>query len=609
MPNLPEADLRAGARRLAILRAVRQMRTEGVAWHQIRAGASWQSAYRLARTNAGREDLTAADLAPRRRIPRLDYAPEDIAAIRALYLDQTNVTRDTGSASEAARLALERGRLSAALAQELGDRTAEGRPLLPERLRRAVLHGVSAPVVRAARAPRDAWLENVESPGSLQFTIDEETGEERLYRPGECWTLDDATLNFAACVALERPGDRCWERFGCIVGRFQFLLPCDHRSYYLPGLSYTARPKSSYRAEDLVATLHTAFREHGHPRRMVLERGVSASNLVHNAVGGLGIQIIHVKSPHQKPVEFVFHTLHNYLAPVPGQVGRYAGDVEETNTLVQSCRRGATDPREKFWPLPRVLEAVRAAVVRWNDHTVESRLYGRWVPAEWWQRESGAHLHAVAPEDAWLFHPHVTDPLVVRGMLVKTSVAWMPGHSVRFAFSGDWLLNWQGARVRLHFNPFTADDVMTATAVLAEDYRGSRAGIVLGELPQVDRLANYTRRAFGYSEASDIGLAAVRQSAQALRRAVVSIRADGSAGAQDHEARDGAGRGETIRVDSSDRSVSNSAIRTPRSATERIRNPQSAIRNPHSALRNQPTSLDRPAALDPRLREFLEETA
>ena len=597
MPTLPEADLRAGARRLAILRAIRHQRGEGVAWDQVQAGASWQSAYRLARANAGNENPTASDLAPRRRIPRLDYAPEDIAVLRALYLDDTNISSGTGSAPEAARLALDRGRLSATLTQELRDRAAGGRPILPVRLRREILAGVQAPIVRAARAPREAWLQNVESPGSLQFTIDQETGEERLYQPGECWTLDDASLNFAACVQLERPGDRCWERFGCIVGRFQFLLPCDHRSYFLPGLSYTARPKSSYRAEDLVATLHTAFREHGHPRRMVLERGVSASNLVHQAVGGLGIEIVHVKSPHQKPVEFVFNTLHCYLTPVPGQVGRYAGDVENTIRVIESCRRGATDPREEFWPLARVLEAVRAAVVRWNEHTVESRLYGRWVPAEWWARESGAHLSAVAPQDAWLFHPHITDPLRVTGMLVKTSVAWMPGHSVRFAFAGDWLLNWQGATVRLHFNPFTADNIMVATVVLAEDYRGSPAGGVLGELAQVDRLANYTRRAFGYSDAPDIGLAAVRQGAQALRRAVVAIRADGSAGAQDHEARDGAGRRETVTVDTSDRRSAMVADR---------RSARSPLVTRHSTLDTPRTAC--PAAEDPRLREYYEES-
>ena len=141
----------------------------------------------------------------------------------------------------------------------LQQRTRDGKRLLTDGMRRQI--EVTETEVRAQRTPREAWLRFVQSPGSLQITVDEETGEERMFRPGEAWTMDDGTINFICCVPLERPGDKCWERFGVMVGRFQFILLADHRSYFIPGFSYTARPRGSYRAEDLTSTVQIAARQ------------------------------------------------------------------------------------------------------------------------------------------------------------------------------------------------------------------------------------------------------------------------------------------------------------------------------------------------------------
>lgn len=423
------------------------------------------------------------------------------------------------------------------LREEILARAAAGMELVPATIAKQIRN--TSMEVETFRRPRNTWLNRVQSPGSLHMKIDEETGAERYIQPGEYQTIDDATLNFVGCIPLEVPGNKCWEKFGCIIGRFQWLVPADHRTFCIPAWSYTARPKGSYRAEDLTATMHMSFAEHGVPQAMVLEHGVSASKLVHSVLNGLNVKIIHVASPHQKVIETIFNPLWTKLSHIPGSVGRFGGDEEETNKLVQSCRLGHTDPRKYFWDLGKILEAIRAAVADWNQHWVNSERYGRWQPGEWFKKDAPKILRPLDPKSAWLFSPHQTDALQVRGFEVKTTVPMMPGYSMKFVFGADWLGKYHGARVKLFFNPFA--NVTTATVVLANDFCGLHSGAVLGEAPMTDRHARFGLRALGYSDQPDIGLTAVRQHAQALRRSAVGMRHDGTLGEQAHEQRDGLG--------------------------------------------------------------------
>ena len=472
------------------------------------------------------------------RKPKHRFTAQQAADVKSLVLD-TNRNETSGSVPEAVRAAIKRGLLDYATVQLIQARFAAGVHPLPPAMREQVR--VDAMTTKAYRAPRNTWLNALQSPGSLHLVLDEETGMEREIEPCERGTMDDGTINFVCNVPFNLPGNKCSENFGVMCGRFQFILPVDHRSRFIPGFNYTARPRSSYRAEDLTATLHTIFAEHGYWREMVLEHDVSAANLVTATLDNLGIKIVRASSPHQKVVESVFNRLWTKLSLMPGQVGRFRGEEEEVQALLISCQRGATDPRKHFPMLADVLQAIRSAIVEHNSQLVKSRQYGRWVPRELWDRYK-KNLRVLQPEQAWMFAPVIAERKV-RGFIVRVSVRLMEGYSEVFDFTADFLGNFDGAQVKVYFNPFAPECI--ATIVLAENFNGKKAGAILGHAEQVNRITRFRRRAFGYGLDPDIGLDATRRNAQALSRSVVAIKSDGSTGAQTHEARNGVGEGET----------------------------------------------------------------
>ncbi len=561
-PCFTARELAAGAQRVALVIRARELRQAGTSWPDVaaRLGVPMASIYQWHQAAARLPVLDAAALAPARgrRAPLARCAPglgeADAATIRALVL-QSNRTWNAGSPEQAALRAARAGQLDAGLAERIVSRAAAGRPALTPSQRNAVR--VSEAAVRAYRNPRDAWLDYCQSPGSLMYYWGED-GREQMYEPGEAWTIDDGTINFICCVPTDDPR---WH-FGVMPGRFQFLVMVDHRSYFIPGFSYTARPRGSYRAEDLLATLALGFEQHGLPRQLILEKGISKANLLSDACRRAGIEILRAQSPHQKVVELVFGALWTRLSFEPAQVGRSRGEEAEITALLERCRRNSEDPRNHFPMLSAVLAALRAAIEDWNAHTVSSR-YGQWQPAEFWTRRSAAQLRALPRADAWLFAPRVTDPLKVSGMVLKTSVLMLPGFSQQYSFTGDWLADWFGARVRLHFHPFAGRS--DATATLAAPFAGARADTVLGTLDMIDRQARRTRRAWGYSDEQDAGVIAARRQAQALHRVTVAIRPDGKPGVVRAEARDGLGRAAQAEVAAPD-----AAARTRAAAQEAV---------------------------------------
>ena len=545
--NVSTDDIETATKRQTAIEAFRALRAQGVN-RKIAARKVgyphmtlywWQKAY----------DAEGFDgLLPQHknsgRKPKNKFTAQQAADVRALVL-QTNRSATSGSTPEAVRVAMKRGLLDPELTSLIKMRFDAGQHPLTPAMREQVR--VSEATTFAARSPRNAWLQLVQSPGSLMLTRDEVTGEEREIEPCEQGTMDDGTINFVCCVPFNLPGNQCSERFGVMPGRFQFILPVDHRSYFIPGFNYTARPRSSYRAEDLTATLHTVFTEHGYWRKMVLEHGVSAAKLLSDTLELLGIQIIRASSPHQKVVEAVFNKLWTKLSLMPGQVGRYRGEEEEIQSLLGSCQRGATDPRKHFPMLGDVLKALHEAIAEHNSQLVKSVQYGRWVPRDLWDRFAKKNLRQLSPSQAWMFSPVITDPITVRGFKVRKTVCLMEGYSEVFDFGAEFLADYNGALVKLYFNPFAPHCV--AQVVLAANWHGKKAGTVLGEAEQINRMTKFRRRAFGYSEDFDTGLDAVKRHAQALRRSVVAIRSDGTAGAQTHEARNGVGDSERLTND------------------------------------------------------------
>ena len=465
-----------------------------------------------------------AKKSPPGRKPKYFFSETEAGKVAAHNL-QSNRTATAGSPIEATLHALKRGDIGADSRRLLQERIEAGKPLLTTAMRRQIEVGETT--VRADRTPRGAWLQYVQSPGSLQITIDETTGEERMFEPGEWMTIDDATINLICTVPIERPGDKCWTNFGVMCGRFQFIVPADHRSYFIPGFSYTARPRSSYRAEDLTATMHTVFREHGMPRGMFLEKGISKSNLVHETLKRAGIRIQHVSSPHQKIVETLFNKLWTKLSFLPGQVGRHMGDDEETTKLLMSCRAGATDPRKYFLPIDVVVKALHEAIDEHNAQRVMHSRYGKWIPNEFWSAKATAHLRELDADSAWMFAPVISPALTVKGFTVRTTVKLMDGLSQVFHFSAEWLQAFHRAQVRIHYNPFVD---APGKVILAADFKGTKAESILGDAEMIDRHARFNLRKLGYGQFPDIGLAAARQNAQALVRVVKATRPDGKPG-------------------------------------------------------------------------------
>jgi hypothetical protein len=586
-----EAHLRAGARRAAAVQRARALLAEGRNWDQIAAeiGESRSTLHRWATMIPADTQPTAETCADRTyRNGSAPTAPEltpaEFAQVRALYL-LTNRTRDEGSIVEALLQAMERQLIRPAMCDLVRTRLAAGQSPLTERQMHRLR--LAAPVITSARGPRRAWLEHVQSPGSLGMRVNPLTGEMAPIPPGDTWTIDDGSINLLVIVpGLQRPGDRCYDRWGVVVGRFQLLLTVDHASRCIVGRSYTARPRDSYRAEDITAALQVPMMDHGAPRHIVLEKGISAARLVTETLGGLGVRIIRASSPHQKVVESVFNVLWTALSTLPGQVGRFRGEEEAVNRTLTRIRSGAFDPRGQLMTMPEFLGALDTAIARCNQRWVDGDT-GRWQPAEWYARESAAHLTPVDATRAWLFSPHITQPLLVDGALVETSLQLLEGISTRFTFGEDWLVEWHGARVKLHFNPISPD--CYATAVLAHEHRGHRAGHVLGRLEQQNLTTKYTRRALGYGLDPDTGREFAAATSRGLVRATKSIRADGK-GATAVEIRDASGVVRQVEVHRTD-ATGESVVRGSSLVAPRTTN-------------HEPRTTTPPRYTDPRLAEM-----
>lgn len=468
------------------------------------------------------------------RPPNVLFAPtkEEIKAIRANRL-QNNRDKNGGGIPQAIEQTIRKGKLRPELAQYFLARALNGQPMATPRLARKLY--ISPATTEAYRNPRNAWLNRVQSPGSLHLTRDADGT--RWIQPGEQETIDDGTKNFICTVPMERPGDKCWQNFGVIVGRWQILLSVDHRTYFIQTFCHTARPKSSYRAEDILATWHVAWRQHGRPKKVILEKGISKAHLIHQALDLLGVQYEHVSSPHQKVVEFVFNQLWSRLSFLPGQVGRTRGEEAEVDALVESCKRGATDPRGYFLPLATVLKELAIVVNQWNSHLVNSRQYGKWVPREWYEAAAPKSRKPLGDSEDWMFSPTTSDPLKIQGEVLRTTYPVMPGYSWQFDFSAPWFYEFLGCRVRLHYNAFECE--CAAAVVLAQAANGLPEGTFLGRAEQINWQTRMARRAMGIDELDDIGLEKTHMNAQALYRSAIAVRPDGKPGIERHEIRDG----------------------------------------------------------------------
>ncbi|MDE2101192.1 MAG: hypothetical protein KGL39_28360 [Patescibacteria group bacterium] len=415
-------------------------------------------------------------------------------------------------------------------------REKAGQSLVPERIHKCITQAVRQHIIEQYRRPHETGLNYLQCPGTMM--ISRAGGVEEFIRSGDTLESDDGSINFPVCIPwttdnggliTETP---CSAKFGVIVGRFQWLRAIDAASRFRPGWVFVARSRGSYRGADVLTLLNGLTRQHGVWNEYRFERGVFKSALVKNAVGLMGARLHTVISPHSKPfVEGGFNQDWTKLSVHFPQcdIGRYRGDTEEANRLVQSCRAGHQDPRKYFPMLADAMQAFDEITREENRTLVKSRNSGQWVPEEKWQRETGSRaLRRIESQFLFAFAPFAIE-WTVKGMIVGGRVPIFEDMSVPFDFTAPWLHQFSGARVRVHFDA-TAHKCF-GTAVLLQAWHGHRAGEVLGQLQQINETTGYIRTVLGWGD--DIGTAGLKarqQSAVAMRREVRTMTPGGKSG-------------------------------------------------------------------------------
>lgn len=407
------------------------------------------------------------------RPPLATPTPEDIVKLKSAYI-RTNRCREKGSKTLAAlRLAL-KGELSPETTAAILKPRASKHTLT--KTIRDCMH-VAPSIVRLHRSPRNARLAGIYCPGTMRIAQDED-GMRQL-KAGERQSWDDGSINFCVCVPWPYGGDKCADKYGVKVGRFQLLAGIDDASDYCPGWSFVMRPLSSYRKQDVASALRRCWSDTYQPQSVVLEGGAWQSHMVLRLCEIAGVKTIDAKGrPHCKLIEGYWNRLWSWLSTVDGQIGRYRGEMEQENGLWMRAQQGRIDPRVAFPDLRAGLAAIDEAMGLLQSVPAHSKTYGTWIPAE--RHAAGLAENprpALDASLAWLAAPEQHERIVLRGGMVSVKTQSPFGVAFPYHFASDELAEVEGARVRVHFDPW--DSPIKATVVMAGDHAGRRAGEVL----------------------------------------------------------------------------------------------------------------------------------
>lgn len=309
----------------------------------------------------------------------------------------------------------------------------------------------------------------------------------RRWYAGECISIDDVTANTACCVPWPQGGDKCSDRYGVRLGRWQTLIAHCEGSSFVPLYIFAVRWHQSYRGEDAAAVVNALCRLIVKPEILRLEGGVWQGDRVLAALQAMGITLHSVKArPNQKLVERWISPFHTRMAiAMPhAQVGRYRGEEWETSKLYQACREGRTDPRPHF-PMADELREATITSINWlSAHPIESRQYGRWVPQERWQADLADHPRPpVSAEDVpeWVTAPVLVERIVSRGQ-VKATADGPDGGGQQHNFCAPELIAWEGRKVRVAFDPFLLDagatiiELQRPAIITTATFTGAKAG-------------------------------------------------------------------------------------------------------------------------------------
>ncbi len=503
-----------------------------------------QGAPATGRDDVALHETAGAELLSRRgRPPEVVPTEAEARGLLSAYL-KTNRTHDKGSMTLAARLFAQ----SPACSPELREAILreEGTP-------RASKHQLPRPVKRAMQAapalvtysrnPRNADVMFGHARGVLR----KHWSEDRRLRGGERQSWDDGSVNFGIVVPWPWGGCRCSDRYGVKVGRFQTLLGIDDGTDFPVGYLFAVRASGAYRAEDAGGAMGRTWRDGVVPDLVVLERGIWEAQRVTAMCQAAGVEIARSYAPRQKLVENFFNRMWTVLSAVPGQVGRYRGEMERENKLLAQAQAGTLDPREVFPALPVAMAAIEQSLQFLARTPVESKQYGRWIPEERYREDLAAHPRASLDASlAYLWAPEVRTWTVRRacvgGMVEQPLGVSLPSH-----WWAPELLECEGRRVTAHFDPWEANSPATLTLTDAWPVRGWKAGRVLArgvpcleDLPAISRDA---ANALAVSTSGDISVALERgKQMRATLRSIVmreyrAVSADGTRKRRESETR------------------------------------------------------------------------
>lgn len=280
---------------------------------------------------------------------------------------------------------------------------------------------------------------------------------------GEVMSIDDVTANTACCVPWPQGGDRCSDRYGVRVGRWQTLIDHCEGSSFVPIYVSAVRWEQTYRGEDAAVVVGGLARTVCRPDRLRLEGGVWQGGRVLAALDAMGITLESVKArPNQKLVENWINPFHTEMARIMrgrAQMGRFRGEEKAWSEVYVACRRGDKDPRLHFPMVADLLDATDRAIIIRNETRRESRTYGKWIPRDRWETDLAAHprppvTEAEVPE--WTTAPVLVVRTATRGQVVASAVS-PDGESLRHTFCAPELTEWRGRQVRVAFDPFCLD--------------------------------------------------------------------------------------------------------------------------------------------------------
>jgi hypothetical protein len=499
-------------------------------------GVSVPTLHRIVNIYAKRQTLSPA-LANCGRKPPVLPTDDELACVREIYikLDESEARgRGLGSSKVTAyRLAAKSDdpRITETFRAVVLKRNRKTVP--PSWLR---LLDTPASVIASARDSRTTAAHYINTPRGRTYI--DEAGQEIPLRAGTIFEADDGTLNFYAWIPWPFGGDKCSDKFGVRLGRWQLLAAVDGRWEMCVGFDIVARERSSYRGEDSSAIIGRIMLEVARPELWRLERGSWESKAVRGALDLCQQRVQNAWHSKQKSaVERFFDRLWTPASLIPGHVGRDQARAKQTTELAMACQDGRKDPRQHFISLDDATSRVIGAVQFINSEPIESRSgWGRWIPEERFAAQMAEHQPARLDKSFAIFFAREQRVWTVRGCVVGGNVQG-PLLSFPIYFQHEALWQFEGCKVKAFFDPYTSD--VTGTLVLAEDFRGCKAGhIIATEVPALELPPQVVLAADGWAGTEE------QQRQLAVRKAIgKAVRTEkwNYLGGRRTEARDGFG--------------------------------------------------------------------